>query len=40
MEHPQTDPPEDYYCPDECRGELREACGGCDYYEEEGDDED
>jgi hypothetical protein len=25
-------------CPDECRGELRDSCGGCDYYDEEGNE--
>jgi hypothetical protein len=24
-------------CPDTCRGELREACSGCDYFNEEGE---
>jgi hypothetical protein len=30
------DPPEG--CPDECRGEHREACFGCPYYDEEGNE--
>lgn len=25
-------------CPDTCRGELRESCSGCDYYDEEGEE--